>query len=66
MVLTGFTIENGYALLVAVGAGFYTAVGAGILVQAGVTFYQVHILSIYVCQYRLYMCVILILLLLLD
>jgi hypothetical protein len=41
MVLTGFTIENGYALLVALGAGFYTAVGAGILVQAGVTFYQV-------------------------
>lgn len=40
MILTGFTIENAYALLVALGAGFYTATGAGILVEAGVTYTQ--------------------------
>jgi hypothetical protein len=41
MVLSGFTIENGYAVILALGIGFYAAVGSGVLVQNGVTFYQV-------------------------
>ena len=38
--MNGVTITNSYAILFAVGGGFYNAIGAGVFIKNGVTFAQ--------------------------
>jgi len=40
LVMNGVTITNSYAILFAVGGGFYNAIGAGVFIKNGVTFAQ--------------------------
>ena len=35
LIITGCTMTNAYALMFQIGVGFFTAVGAGVLVQTG-------------------------------